>query len=365
MEKRIRKIFLNIEKKPDAILIYNSSESNIDYNFFYVTKLKKGLFEGCCTVLFPDGNIDLIVSKLESESAGKTNSNLKIYNNKEEYDKHLSNSLKNVKTLGMNFNSISHFNYLKIKEALGKTKIVDISRNLDRIRMIKDEEEINKIRKAAEIADKVAEKIPDIISKNMKEYELAAEINYLLQKYGADSQAFDTISSFGANSSEPHYTHGNKKLNDGDIVLCDFGARVNRYNSDITRTFIYGNASEKQKEIYETVKNAQKAGLNRIKTGEKASIVHDTVEKYINLTKYQGCFIHSTGHSLGLEVHDGILGFRKNCDIKLEKNMVLTVEPGIYLPGYGGVRIEDDIIVKDDGYEFLTKSKRDLIEIKR
>ena len=152
-------------------------------------------------------------------------------------------------------------------------------------------------------------------------------------------------------------------LKKGDFVLCDFGACYNRYNSDITRTFIFGKASVKQKEMYETVFEAHNIGLEEVRPGIKANKVHEAVNNYIDDTQFKGRFIHSTGHSLGLSVHDGGAKFSPTCDIELKENMVFTVEPGIYIPGYGGVRIEDDILVKKDGIEILTKTPCKIIEI--
>ena len=205
--------------------------------------------------------------------------------------------------------------------------------------------------------------IPDFLHEGMFEYELAAEIDYMMQRNGADKTAFETISSFGKNTAEPHYSHGDTKLKKGDFVLCDFGACFRRYNSDTTRTFVFGKASDKQRDIYQTVLKAQQVGINKIKAGVKAFMVHDEVSSYIDNTKFKGCFIHSTGHSLGLSVHDGGAGFTPDSDAILQENMVLTVEPGVYIPGFGGVRIEDDILVKRDGVEVLTHSSKDFLEI--
>ena len=363
MKKRVEKIFENFKEKPEMILIKNSSEPYIDHNFFYVTGLEKGLFEGSIAVLYPDGNIDLIVSKLEEESAGKADVNIMVYNNKEEFNDLLKTSIKDVRVAGLNFDGILHKDYNKFKDMFPKTNFFDVSKVFAKTRAVKDKSEINLIKKACEIVDKVICEIPSILQEEMFEYNLAAEINYIIQKNGADKSAFETISSFGSNSAEPHYTHGNTRLKKNDFVLCDFGACFRRYNSDITRTFVFGKANDKQKDMYETVLKAQKIGLEKIKPGIKAHEVHDAVKSYIDRSKFKGCFIHSTGHSLGLAVHDGGVGFTPESDAKLCENMVLTVEPGVYIPGFGGVRIEDDILIKKDGAEFLTQSSKEFTEI--
>lgn len=363
MKQRIKKIFSNVSESIDAIILKNSSEPFIDKNFFYTISLEHGLFEGCSAVLYPEGNIDVIVSELESESAKKSDNNIKIYKKQKDFYEMLRETIKSSKNIGLNFNCITLKDFLKFEKELPNKNFVDISSTLMKTRMVKDELEIKKIRKATEIVDKAMLKIPEVVHEEMYEYELAAEINNLIQKNGAGGIAFDTISSFGKNTAEPHYSHGKTKLKDGDFVLCDFGACYERYNSDITRTFVFGKASEKQKNMHNTVLKAQKIGFDKIKSGIEAHFVHDSVNEFINKSKFRGRFIHSTGHSLGLNVHDGGIGFNEESRVLLEKNMVLTVEPGVYIPGFGGVRIEDDIIVKKDGLEILTKSTRDLIEI--
>ena len=363
LQERIRNVFNNLKSDVDAIVIKNSSEPFVDTNFFYVTGLKQGLFEGSSAVLFPDGNADIIVSELEAESAKKSNANVIVYKKSSEFYELLKKSLGASKKIGLNFNGILFLDYLRIQKNLPDKDFTDVSSGFLEVRMVKDEEEINKIREASRIVDIVAGKIPEIVHEGMHEYELAAEINYLMQKNGADKIAFDTISSFGKNSAEPHYSHGDSKVHKGDFVLCDFGASFKLYNSDITRTFVFGSPSQKQKKIHETVLNAQKIGFEKIKAGVEAHTVHDEVDAFINKSEFKGRFIHSTGHSLGLSVHDGGVGFNSESKVVLKENMVLTVEPGVYISGFGGVRIEDDIVVKSDGLEILTKSSRDLIEI--
>jgi len=363
LEKRVKRIFDNISKKPDVILIKNAAMPFIDDNFFYVTGLTHGIFEGSFAVLFPDGKINLIVPQLEEEIAKKSNADIYVYKDQSEYNKILKKSVSSYKNIGLNFRGISIRDFLKIKNLLSNCDFLDVSDAIEKTRLIKDEIEIKYIRKACKIADIVAEKIPQVITDDMYEYELAAEIEYLMQKNGADKSAFETISSFGKNSAEPHYTHSNVKLKKGDFILCDFGACYKKYNSDITRTFVFDKPSNEQKDMYEVVLEAQKIGFDEIKSGVKASKVHNTVHSYIQSTKFKNRFIHSTGHSLGIAVHDSNARFSSNSEIVLESNMVFTDEPGIYIPDFGGVRIEDDVLVKSNGAEFLTKSSRDFITI--
>ena len=363
MNRRVKKIYKLLDKKIDLVLIKNSNEPFIDDNFFYFTGLQKGLFEGSIAILHPDGNIDIIVSELEAETAKNSKANIFVFKDRKTYVNILNKCLSSKKNIGLNFNGILHENFRSLKKMFSEKNFIDVSKPFMKTRLIKDESEIDLIKKACRIADRVIKEIPNFLHEGLYEYELAAEINYLMQKYGADKPAFDTISSFGKNTAEPHYSHGETKLKRNDFVLCDFGACFKKYNSDITRTFIFGKASDHQKEMYNTVLEANKIGLEMAKAGMNASEIHKSVNSYIDKTKFKGKFIHSTGHSLGLSVHDGEERISSNSQLTLEENMVFTIEPGVYIPGLGGVRIEDDVLVKRKGIEVLTKSPRNLVEL--
>ncbi len=362
MKNRAKNIFNTIEKNLDAIVIKNATHPFIDDNFFYITGLEKGIFEGSLLIVCPDGTLDLLVSELEAESASKAKADIHIYKDKEDIKNIIKTSFSSLKNVGVNYTGLSHRDFCKLKDVFQKSKFTDVSEELLKTRLVKDEMEIELIKKACMISDKVMEKIPDMLHEGMYEYEIAAEIDYLLQKQGADKPAFETISSFGKNTAEPHYSHGSTRLKKGDFALFDFGACFRKYNSDMTRTFVFGNADKKQKEMYETVLGAQKVGFDAIKPGIQTSDVHNAVSSYIDNTRFKGRFIHSTGHALGLAVHDGV-GFGSDSHVDIQENMVFTVEPGVYIPGFGGVRIEDDILVKKDGMELLTTSSRALLEI--
>jgi Xaa-Pro dipeptidase len=362
VKNRVKNIFSQCEKSVDAILLKNASLPFIDDNFFYVTGLEQGLFEGSAVVLHPDGALDLFVSELEAESARKANAHLCIYKNKEELSTMLNHLIAHERTIGINADGLSYHSYLEMGEMLPQAKFINVSQAFVHTRLIKDDSEIQCIKAACAISDAVMETIPDVLYQEMTEYELAAEINYAMQNRGAEKPAFDTISSFHANTAEPHYSHGDAKLRKNDLVLCDIGACFKRYNSDITRTFVFGKATEQQREMYEVVLKAQQVAFDAIRPGVKACDVHTAVSTFIDSTKFKNRFIHSTGHSLGLAVHDGI-GFAPGNSMELRENMVLTVEPGVYIPGYGGVRIEDDILISKEKIMILTRSPREFTEL--
>jgi Xaa-Pro dipeptidase len=196
----------------------------------------------------------------------------------------------------------------------------------------------------------------------MRECELAAEISHLQCMKGASSVAFETIVAFGANSAKPHYTPKNTRLKKGHFVLMDFGARYNMYCSDITRTLVMGKATQKQKKMYNTVLEANRLAIRKCKSGVHGKVLHELAKDYIDNHGYKDRFIHGLGHSVGLATHDG-KGLNASTDFKMKKNMVFTIEPGIYIPGFGGVRIEDDVVVEKDGCKVLTKADKELIEL--
>ena len=361
--KRVINVFEKCDSPPDAIILINGSDTYIDRNFFYFSDLNKGLFEGCASILYPDGSVHLLTSSLEEDLARKSNDTIHVFQTRKEYFEIIKNLLSSKKSIGINSQGLVHSDFVFLLNTLPNQDLLDVSNAIKKSRMIKDDQEISKIKKACSISDRVTEKIPQFISIGMTENELAAEIDYHLQRYGAQQPAFETISSFGSNTALPHYSHGDKKLEAGDFILCDFGATYDQYHSDTTRVFMLGTPSIKQKKIYETVLNAQHKAIEQIKPNISANTIHQFTLDYINSTEFQNRFIHSTGHSLGLAVHDPGLGFNSNCTVMLEEQMILTVEPGIYIPEFGGVRIEDDILITQNGCQELTTSPKDLIEI--
>jgi Xaa-Pro dipeptidase len=362
-KNRINKLFNSLEKKTDAVLINNYVEPYLDDNFFYFTGLEEGIYENCSAILYKDKQSELIISELEYESTSNSIDNINIYKNRKIYENILKENLSSLKNIGLNYDNFLFKDYIKLQKLFPKIEFIDISKEISNLRIIKGVQEINRIRKACKIVDKVMEKIPNIIYKGITENLLAAEIDYLMQKNGANKAAFTTISSFGQNTSKPHYSHGSIKIKEGDLIICDFGANYKKYNSDVTRTFVFGKSDKFQEKMYKTIINAQKIAFDEIKINVKAKEIHNKVYNYIEKTEFKSLFIHSTGHSLGLNVHDLGGGISADSNILLKENMIFTIEPGIYIPNYGGIRIEDDILVNKNGFELLTRSSRDFIEI--
>ncbi len=367
MEPRVKRLFKHIEEEgdvPDAIVLVNGTDPMLDMTFFYVTRLKVGAFEGGVAVLRQDGSVSVVTSLLEAETASKGDFELHVFKTHDERKEMVAQLLKGAELVGVNAGELTHSNYNFINDmAQDGAGTMDVSKFITRTRSVKDDEEIAIIRKACQICSEAVEEIVPFIKEGVVEYEISAELCYIMQKKGATGPAFDTIVAFGKNSAEPHYIAGNSKLARGDFVLMDFGALYKRYRSDITRTYFCGEPSEKQRRMYEVVAEAQRRGLNAIRAGVKASEPHIAAAEYIDSTEFKGLFTHGLGHGLGLATHDGGGLNPRAENVVLEEGMVLTVEPGVYVPGLGGVRIEDDIVVRKDGPEILTGASRDIIVV--
>jgi len=208
----------------------------------------------------------------------------------------------------------------------------------------------------------VAREIPGMLRAGIAEYELAADIEHQMMRHGSSGRSFSTITAFGPAGAEPHYSPGDRRLESGMSIVCDFGALYQRYASDITRSFHYGTRDSELKQVHDKVFEAQSAALSVIRAGVPAREVHLAAQHVIDASPWKGRFIHGLGHSIGLAVHDGF-GMNHLSEERLAAGMTVTVEPGIYLPGRGGVRIEDDIVVTKGGYEFLTTAPREYLEV--
>ncbi len=359
---RIPRIYENIDEDIDFILIHNGPEPMLDLSFFYATGLYNGLFEGSYLFMYPDGRGEIITSILEEQSASRATMPVSVFSTGAERKEILASRLKGAKKIGINASALSVGALNSIKEFNMDAEYIDIGKAIDRARMIKDSEELEVMRKAARIASEVGDLIRDFVKPGMKEYEVAAEIVYQMQRRGATGPAFETIASAGPNSAEPHYTSGTRTIREGDFFLYDYGARYRKYNSDTTRTLVMGRATAEQKRMYEVVLDAQLSAIDAIHAGVNARDIHNIAANIIDKSPYKGRFIHSLGHGLGLATHDSV-GFSPANDMIVEKNMVITVEPGVYVPGFGGVRIEDDVVITADGCEVMTTSKKDFFEV--
>ncbi|MGN0353445.1 MAG: M24 family metallopeptidase [Muricoprocola sp.] len=252
--------------------------------------------------------------------------------------------------------------FAKLQEGTkGKLK-VGLGDKLDILRAVKEDWELEYLAQAEQIGDLAFSHMLDVLKPGLTEMEVAAELEYFMKTHGAENLSFETIIASGVNSSMPHAMPSQKKLEVGDFVTMDFGCMVNGYCSDMTRTVVLGKANEKQKEIYQVVLEAQLAALAGLKAGVRGCDVDKIARDIIEKAGYGEYFGHGLGHSVGLFIHEEPRLSRLCREIILP-NVIETVEPGIYIPGFGGVRIEDMVVVTEDGYRNLAHSPKELIEL--
>ena len=366
MKARVQKVFGRLDPRPDAIVLANAIEPHLDQSFFYLFDVPHGLFEGSVAVAHPDGELDVLTSPLEAETAfgaAKSDPHVRVQVvDRNESDPVITKTLQGVGSVGLNYTELTHAWYVRLEKLFPTTKWTDASPAIRRARLTKEPGEIEKLRKAAQIGSEVGREIPSLLRSGLTELELSAEMEHRMNLHGASGRSFATIVAFGAHGAEPHYEPAGTKLKPGQSIVCDFGALHRRYVSDITRSFHFGPRDDEMKAVHETVEAAQSAALAAIRPGVPAREVHLAAEGVINASRWKGRLTHGVGHSIGLAVHDG-WNYGAKVDDPLEEGMAFTVEPGIYLPGKGGVRIEDDIVVTKSGFEFLTTAPRSYLEV--
>ncbi|WP_327078791.1 Xaa-Pro peptidase family protein [Planococcus glaciei] len=263
-----------------------------------------------------------------------------------------------VKSLAFEKDYVTYAAFLDY-EAKIEAELQPVSGLIEKIRMIKTPEEVSILKAAAKIADDAFEHICKFIKVGQTELEISNELEFFMRKQGATSSSFDTIVASGLRSALPHGVATEKRIENGDFITLDYGALYNGYISDITRTVAVGEPSDKLKEIYQVVLDAQVLGVEKIGPGMTGIEADAIARDYIKSKGYGEAFGHSTGHGIGLEVHEAP-GLSFKSQTVLEPGMAVTVEPGIYLPGIGGVRIEDDILITESGNERLTHSTKEL-----
>ncbi|MCH9633967.1 MAG: Aminopeptidase YpdF [Chlamydiae bacterium] len=238
------------------------------------------------------------------------------------------------------------------KQYASYTKIKSIPGLLGNLRICKDTEEIKRIKKSCEITAKGYTYIKKHFKEGVTEKELAFKLEFYLRKLGAEKMSFDPIVAFGKNSANPHYTPQDVKLKKNDVILIDSGCIYDGYCSDMTRTYLVGKAAPKMQRIYDLVAQIQKEAIEMCQVGVPLDSIEKATHTFFKKHEVDDLFIHSLGHGLGIEIHEAPRYNTKNC---VEEGMVLTVEPGLYIDGLGGVRIEDTLLVTQKGPKILTQ----------
>ncbi len=264
------------------------------------------------------------------------------------------------KRLGFSTNSTTYERYLALKKL--KIALKGIANPVQSLRLIKDQEEIHLMRQTARLGCLGFDFLCAHLKEGITELELAVELEIFWKRKGAKALAFDPIVAFGKNGSMPHYRAGKTALQKGDAVLLDIGVNLQHYNSDMTRVVFFGEPSKKILEIYSIVLEAQLAALKLCRPGTTVRELDLAAREVIAAKNYGAHFTHSLGHGIGLEVHEapGIRSTGNEKDLCLEEGMAITIEPGIYLPDVGGVRIEDTVIITRTGHENLTERSKEV-----
>jgi Xaa-Pro aminopeptidase len=314
-------------------------------------------FSGASALLIPEkGESIVYVYGLNYEQAKSELSEFKVelVERGEKLMDKIAKQAKAFKTEKLAVDALNIESWRALSRLLGGEKMLAIDHSfIGELRKVKDANEIKLMRKAADLTSEGLRVAFGALAPGIKEYEVAAEIEYAMRKQGSYGTAFETIVASGLSSAFPHGGCSNRKICEGDLVIVDVGATYKSYRSDMTRTFVAGKPSEKHKRIYQTVKTAQDKAFEAMKPNVKAKDVDGVARKIIEDAGYGEYFVHGLGHGVGLEIHEPPILSPSSTD-SLEVGNVVTVEPGIYLVGYGGVRIEDTFLVQKNGAEKLT-----------
>lgn len=316
-------------------------------------------------LLFTPKNSYLLTDFRYTEHASASAPGFKVIEISSGHAESLSEILTKEKIAKLGFESkdLSVHSFQKFKQILKQTKMVAVGQLVEEIREVKSSLEVEKLKAVASLGDAAFAHILKIIKPGLTESDLSWELSKFMREKGAQGNAWEPlIVAVGTNSSMAHYSPGNVKIKKGDMVLLDFGASLDGYTSDMTRVVFIGQPTSEQKRIYEAVLSGQKIGIAMVKAGEKASIIDEKVRSYLQKVSPKGYYRHGLGHGIGIEVHE-LPAVSSRAQEKLKTGNVITIEPGIYIPNWGGVRIEDMVLVTQSGHEVLTKSPKEIQDV--
>lgn len=352
---KLREAVFEAKNPPDGLLITNTG------NLFYLTGFT-GSFGAL--LLTPDTE-RFLTGGIYATQAGNEVSDIPVVVNptRKDFGETVAEAAHalGVRMLGIE-SSVSVAWLQGMRKPMRKVgiRLKPVGAPVEKLRRVKDADEIARLRAAAQIADATFEHIQRLFQPEVVEWDIAMEIDFYIRRQGA-YPAFDTIAVSGERSALPHGKPSERRLQKGDFVTVDFGARLDGYCSDLTRTVVIGSASPEHRRLYTAVLDALNRAIDAMRPGVKGkqidAIARQTIDSY-GLGDY---FVHGLGHSLGIAVHDGA-GLSYRDKQPLEAGMVLTVEPGVYVPDFGGVRIEQDVLITDDGCELLTHAPVELLE---
>lgn len=354
MKKQVRSILSRYDA--DAVLVKNP------YNMRYLSG-----YTGGCGYLYFSNNKSLILTDsrytLQAQEEAKDFSVVEVSGGDGYYN--AVNALlieERIRRLAFEARELSYAEYMKWNEKLNMRNLVPLLDDFTKLRQVKKDWELERLKRAEQIGDRAFEKILSVIRPGMTELQIAAQLEFFMKEEGAEALSFATIVASGGNSAMPHAVPTQKKLEKGDFVTMDFGCIWQGYCSDMTRTIVIGRADEKQKKLYQVVKDAQQLALDQLHAGMRGCEIDRLARDYITQHGYGKYFGHGLGHSVGLYIHEEPR-LSPTCDQVIQAGMVETVEPGIYIKGFGGVRIEDMVCVTPEGHINFTHSDKNLIEL--
>ncbi|WP_080874584.1 M24 family metallopeptidase [Oceanobacillus timonensis] len=341
------------ENKVDAILI------DSPYNRRYITN-----FTGTSGAALITADKALFITDFRyTEQAAEQADNFEIIEHKQGLVQEIANQLDKLGLKRLAFEKdYTTYSQFESYQRQFSQELIPVQGILETLRMIKTPDELRMMKQAAKIADDAFTHIQSFIEPGVPEIDISNELEFFMRRQGATSSSFDTIVASGYRSALPHGVASTKKIQEGELVTMDYGALYEGYCSDITRTLAVGEISVELHEIYDIVLEANLRGVQGTKAGMTGKEADALTRDYITEKGFGERFGHSTGHAVGMEVHEGP-GLSPRSDAVLEPGMVVTVEPGIYVPGLGGCRIEDDIVITEEGNERLTYAPKELIQL--
>jgi len=349
-ERLLRLYKLLEEKEIEALLV--SKEENIRY--------LSGFTGGSdARLLISPGEKYILTDSRYREQAERECPDWQLREEKPPGLKQLVELSQVYKRIGVEAHAISYSFFMELQQSL-KSDLQPVSQLIEGLRQVKDETELKLIRESARIADTVFSEICLKLKPGISERDIASEIVYLLRQKGCDKESFDVIVVSAENAALPHGQPGNRRLTAGDMVTLDFGGFYEGYTADMSRTIAITKASARLQELYQALLLAQEKGIAMVRAGQSCREIDRAVREKLKAFGLEQYFIHGTGHGLGLEIHEQPR-ISPLSEAVLKENMVVTIEPGIYIAGWGGLRIEDSVIVKHQYGEVITRSEKKLL----
>lgn len=347
----------NIYKKfkgVDAVLLQNSA------NTFYLTGYQSDF---AFILLTKEGHFYFTDRRYAEEAAAACGEGIEIVpiTQNNVYQLIAAAVLKiGAKKIGYEESFVTYDNYERMRSSMPDMLLLGIDKTVAEVRSVKTPDEIRLIKKAASINDKAFTRTLKKIKEGVTERQVAYELEYQMKKLGADDMAFKTIVAFGQDTSRPHAHASYKKLECGMPITIDFGCKYSGYCSDITRTFAFGRPDDEFIKIYNAVLNCNIAGIDAVRAGATCKEIDGVCREYLSSLGYGSYFLHGTGHGVGVEIHEAPT-LNSSADGILKKNMIVTVEPGVYIEGKYGVRVEDLILVNNDGCNVISGLDKKLL----